>query len=431
MADLGIRTLERRFQASRSPEDELAWLRERVRLGQRLEWAAYTRLAELSAQEAAAYLSRLVELGPVESERLSMAACCGHVPARIAQRWVTTTAEPGFGQEMVRCWVRLHETAALSFELVRAAVVHVLECATASGVWTAAEGRIALEALEDCSAESSWSPQAEERLELRLRASRDLGPLRSLMRRSVMRLGSRYQLGSRAFPLALEAAEELAQALGTPLPWADMAARVLVEPRPQPPPPPREVRTPDGFARFTSLPSRDLAFHRLRATKPLLPSPQERQLELETSQVDRGEFFAAVHALFGRPHDMHDDWTGSISYYLDVDVDPARHGRFDLSPVKLLLGVVEQSRSLELRLRMQRRADPDEGEAPGVGDDVLPPDLRVAVRRALLGYVQDYASRTRLPDFERAYPGFEVKRPRYGVRDGVPFDEARLRNKPT
>ncbi len=55
---------------------------------------------------------------------------------------------------------------------------------------------------------------------------------------------------------------------------------------------------------------------------------------------------------------------------------------------------------------------------------MLPADLRVQVLSFFLGYVEGVASRTPLPDFEREYAYGEVQGLRYGVNDGVPFDEA-------
>lgn len=131
-----------------------------------------------------------------------------------------------------------------------------------------------------------------------------------------------------------------------------------------------------------------------------------------------------MHALFGRPHDIHDDWKQSISYYLDVHVNPAARGRSDLRPVTLLLRASDWKGSLDLQLRMARRGDRSSRDVLEDGDDVLPAELRVAVLSFFIGYVEGFASRAPLPDFERTYAYGEVEGLKYGVRAGAPFDEA-------
>jgi hypothetical protein len=428
MVDSSVRALERRFQATHSLEDELAWLNARVRAGQRLEWAAYARLAELAPGDAAVYVEGLVKQGVVEPARLGLAACSGHVPARIAQRWVVTEPVGDEGLDMVRFWVRSHETDALSFELVLCVVVHVVERAAASGAWTASERDAALEALDDCSPGSSWSFRTRDQLERELARSGSArgraAKVRDATCRAVMRLGGNRP-GSGGLARALEAAEEAAAALSDPPRWGDVVARVLVEPRPAPPSP-TVVVSRDGFVKFTCLPSREHAFERLGATKAFLLSSRECGLAFEAGKVCMGTFFGAMRKLFGRPHDIHDDWKQSISYYLDVDVDPGKRGHAGLSPVQLLLRVADWKGDLELQLRMPRRGGPDSRDLLEDGSDLLPAELRVHVLGFLLGYVEGLASSgVPLGDFEREYVYGEQKGLRYGVRGGVPFDEAR------
>lgn len=265
MADVSLRTLERRFQASGSPEHELAWLCQRVRAGQRLEWASYARLAGLAPQEAAVYLSGLMDQGLVQPpERLGLAAACGHGPARVAAGWVTRTEDPRVDLAFLGLWVGgASRTPELPFELVRAVVGHLLERATARGAWTPAERQAALDALASCSPRGSWSAQTRERLSRRLtRAKARPSRVREATRRAVMCLGS-HDLRSGGLERALEAADEAARALGGPPCWGDVVARDLVEPRPEP----REVRSDDGSARFTCPPTREEALRRLSATE--------------------------------------------------------------------------------------------------------------------------------------------------------------------
>jgi hypothetical protein len=84
MSDQHLRALERAFQESGSPEDEVTYLREVVRTGGSLDWDRYRRLAELDVSAASAYLLARVERGDLEQEKLELAAYCSHEPARVA-----------------------------------------------------------------------------------------------------------------------------------------------------------------------------------------------------------------------------------------------------------------------------------------------------------------------------------------------------------
>jgi len=84
VTDVRLRELERRWKESGAPKDELAWLTERVRGGERLDWESYSRLAELDVQAAADYLRKRVDEGDLSQERLELAALCGHEVARVA-----------------------------------------------------------------------------------------------------------------------------------------------------------------------------------------------------------------------------------------------------------------------------------------------------------------------------------------------------------
>lgn len=214
MADVSLRTLERRFQASGSPEHELAWLCQRVRAGQRLEWASYARLAGLAPQEAAVYLSGLMDQGLVQPpERLGLAASCGHGPARVAAGWVTRTEGPQVDLAFLRLWVGASETPELAFELVRAVVGHLLERATARGAWTPAERQAALDALASCSPEGSWSAQTRKRLSRRLTRAKHRAEILALAARRHLEqvLAARFGPAGRAFLAEVSAAplEEL------------------------------------------------------------------------------------------------------------------------------------------------------------------------------------------------------------------------------
>jgi len=84
VSDEKLRELERAFQESGSEEAELAWLRERARAGEKLDWESYSRLSELDVEAAAGYLRWRVETGDLSHERLEMAAHCGDIPACVS-----------------------------------------------------------------------------------------------------------------------------------------------------------------------------------------------------------------------------------------------------------------------------------------------------------------------------------------------------------
>ena len=56
MSDEKLRELERQFRETGSADDEVAWLRERARSGENLDWDTYSRLHELDVEAAADYL---------------------------------------------------------------------------------------------------------------------------------------------------------------------------------------------------------------------------------------------------------------------------------------------------------------------------------------------------------------------------------------
>ena len=74
MSDEKLRELERRFRETGSAEDEVAWLRERARSSERLDWDSYSRLHDLDLKAAANYLQWRVETGDLTRERADVHA---------------------------------------------------------------------------------------------------------------------------------------------------------------------------------------------------------------------------------------------------------------------------------------------------------------------------------------------------------------------
>jgi len=82
VSDEKLRELERAFQESESEEAELAWLRERARAGEKLNWESYSRLHELDVEAAAGYLQSRLSAGSTSRPELELAALCGHAAAQ-------------------------------------------------------------------------------------------------------------------------------------------------------------------------------------------------------------------------------------------------------------------------------------------------------------------------------------------------------------
>ena len=78
MSDEKLRELERRYRETGSVDDELAWLRERARAGERLDWLCFSRLHGLDQNEAKLYL-----LGMGVSMPLANLACSVDPPTPV------------------------------------------------------------------------------------------------------------------------------------------------------------------------------------------------------------------------------------------------------------------------------------------------------------------------------------------------------------
>lgn len=185
-------------------------------------------------------------------------------------------------------------------------------------------------------------------------------------------------------------------------------------------PRPRRVRlrSEDGFVSWDTTSDRRWALRRLSATKELLRSPDPGG---PGSDLHAGLVFGAMRGVFGHPHDVHDDLDSSSSWVLRLDVEPARLGRSE-APARLVLYLRDWRGAVRTELRMPRRGPRD--RRLETGDDLLPGDLRELAVRWLVDYLEDHAAITRLPDFQRAYPLGDEVAYTYGVRDGVPFDDA-------
>lgn len=79
MSDVRIQRLQRTWRASGAVEDAAAYLRERVRAGDALDWEEYTLLHAGDQLAAARYLEGQVARGELNPERLELARRLGHL----------------------------------------------------------------------------------------------------------------------------------------------------------------------------------------------------------------------------------------------------------------------------------------------------------------------------------------------------------------
>ncbi len=186
---------------------------------------------------------------------------------------------------------------------------------------------------------------------------------------------------------------------------------------------PVEVATPDGFARYRPLRTREEVMRRLRETKEFLSAEtSDLQMSMYIAGLNSGAVCGALWRAFGPPHDLHDDWKSSFSYYLDVIVAPSSHDPGIDRPVTLLLEVSDWKGGPRINLYMPRRSEDDIYLESG--DEILPGNLRQEVVLLFLGWLEDRRRRRALKSFERSYPG-GYGGERYGVKHGVPFDHVR------
>lgn len=148
MSDQRLRELEARWRASGSGEDEVAWLTERVRNGERLDWQSYLRLALVDPPTAAEYLDLSTLSTKLTPERVRLAARYGHLPANElltrdggyganAAREETLVPEIGYRElicEVARWALHEHSPDRVAAEAFVAAYAAVEEVILAGGV---------------------------------------------------------------------------------------------------------------------------------------------------------------------------------------------------------------------------------------------------------------------------------------------------------
>ena len=191
-----------------------------------------------------------------------------------------------------------------------------------------------------------------------------------------------------------------------------------------------QLRWPDGLVTYEYSSRRELAARRIEATTEMTGT-LDFDLSLALCDHNLGLVFGALRAVFGPAHDIVDDYKSSSSYFLVVRIARRSRQRAE-APTRFLLELCDYKGALHATL-----CEPRSG--PGrylvrSADDVLPRALRQHVVLWLLGYLEGWAEKVPLPDFERAYPrgctpeaggaGAERGCYRYGVRAGVPFDDA-------
>ncbi len=180
----------------------------------------------------------------------------------------------------------------------------------------------------------------------------------------------------------------------------------------------------DGLLQYEYCPSREYAAKRLRETKEILSDfMQMYPIYAHLSQTGNSKIVGALWDCFGPPQDIYDDWKQSYSFYFDLTIQrQLMDDRFS-DALLLLIEVCDWKGGPDIRLRMPIRGGKQD-EILEDGKDILTDEMRLYSLAYFLGFIKGYAKSGRLHDFERRYPYGEYQGKKYGVRNGIPFDES-------
>jgi len=183
-----------------------------------------------------------------------------------------------------------------------------------------------------------------------------------------------------------------------------------------------ELESEDGILRYEYNPSREYAAKRLRETKEIsLDLPQMLPIYAALSRIGNAKIVGALWNCFGPPQDIYDDWKQSYSFFFDLIIQcQLMDDQFEDS-VYLLMEVCDWKGGPDIRLRMPRK-DEDDWVIED-GKDLLTEQMRNYSLFYFIGFIEGYARTGPLHDFERTYPYGKYTGKKYGVRNGIPFDE--------
>ena len=184
-----------------------------------------------------------------------------------------------------------------------------------------------------------------------------------------------------------------------------------------------KLESEDGILRYEYCPSREYVLKRLKETKEISSTYfQMRSIYAELNRIGKAKIVGALWNCFGPPQDIYDNWKQSYSFFFDLIIQ--RHlmdDRFS-NAVHLFMSVWDMKGNPSIQLRMPRR---DENDCVlEDGKDILTDEMRLYSLSYFIGFIKGYASSGQLHDFERTYPYGEAQGKKYGVRNGIPFDEA-------
>lgn len=184
-----------------------------------------------------------------------------------------------------------------------------------------------------------------------------------------------------------------------------------------------KLESEDGLLCYKYCPSREYAGKRLRETKEILSGYfQMYPIYSELYKIGNATIVGALWSCFGPPQDIYDDWKQSYSFFFDLIIQrQLMDDRFS-DEAHLFMAVWDWKGGPSIELRMPRR---DENDCVlEDGKDILTDEMRLYSLSYFIGFIEGYASSGRLHDFERTYPYGEAQGKKYGVRNGVPFDES-------
>jgi len=186
----------------------------------------------------------------------------------------------------------------------------------------------------------------------------------------------------------------------------------------------KALESEDGILRYEYCPSREYAAKRLRETKEILSDfIQMYPIYGHLSQIGNAKIVGALWSCFGPPQDIYDDWKQSYSFYFDLTIQHQLMDNQFSDSVLLLMEVCDWKGGPDIRLRMPIRGGKQE-EMLEDGKDILTDEMRLYSLANFVGFIKGYAESGRLHDFERRYPYGEYQGKKYGVRNGIPFDES-------
>ncbi len=147
-----------------------------------------------------------------------------------------------------------------------------------------------------------------------------------------------------------------------------------------------------------------------------------RPIYSELNKIGNATIVGTLWNCFGPPQDIYDDWKQSYSFFFDLIIRRQLiDARFN-DEAHLFMSVWDWKGGPSIQLRMPKRNERD--YVLEDGKDILTDEMQLYSLAYFVGFIKGYAESGRLHDFERTCPYGEAQGKKYGVRNGIPFDEA-------